>query len=410
MNLSTLCPLPWNHFSVNLDTSMRICCNTHNGGNINHPDGSPIRLYEIENLDQYYNSDHLKKIRTQMLSGQRPEHCLNCYTNEDLGGHSLRKIYLQRFFPDVEFRKQLIQTEEDGTIVPRVQYLDFSLSNKCNLKCVMCSPTASSILKSDFDSLSWEYDEQYFRFADTGWKDEARILRTFELCLPTIEEMLFTGGEPLVAPLHIRLLEKAVETGRAKSIVLRYHSNFTNIPSRLLDIWTEFRRVDLHASIEGVGELNDYIRFGSNFATVEKNIVTVADIKNVNIEIHTCFQIPTLFRLPELHKWVSGLHPRIPPLPYHIWVNHPDWLEAYNLRDDLKPIVIELVEESLGNLPQDHHQGFVTSQFAHLRSLLKRMESRPADPKKWHEFKHRVSELEQLRGNSLKRFCPELFH
>ncbi len=409
MNLTTLCPLAWNHFSVNLDTSMRICCNTHNGGNILHEDDSIIKLAELADLESYYNAVSFRNIRRQMLSGVRPEHCHNCFMNEDHGGRSLREIYLDRFLADPDFQKQLRETKEDGSISPHVTYLDFSLSNKCNLKCVMCGPSASSILRQDFEALGWGYDKNYYRNADEGWKDEAAILRTYELCLPTIKEMLFTGGEPLVAPLHIKLLERAVATGRAKHIVLRYHSNCTNIPDRLLEIWREFERIDMHASVEGVGELNDYIRFGSNFSTVEKNIIRVADIRNVVLEVHTCFQIPTILKLAEFHKWVYNLHPRIPQLPYHIWVNHPDWLEVYNLRDDLKIKARELIENSLANLKVEHHQHWVHDQVVHLRSLLNRMDSKKSDPGKWHEFKRKISELETLRGNSLKSHCPELF-
>lgn len=409
MNISTLCPLAWNHLSVNLDTSMRICCNTHNGGVIFNEEGGPIRLGEVSDLDSYYNAPYFRKIRQQMMNGERPGHCENCFVTEDLGGKSLRNIYLEHYLKDPGFRKQLMTTDADGTIIPRVSYLDFSLSNKCNLKCIMCSPSASTILRSDFEALNWEFDREYYRFADEGWKEEDKILRTFDLVLPSLAEMLFTGGEPLVAPLHLKLLERAVETGRAKHILLRYHSNCTNIPEKLLTIWKEFRQVDFHASVEGVGVVNDYVRYGSDFSVVESNILKVADLPNTNVEVHTCFQIPTLLRLPELHRWVAQLHPRIPKLPYHIWVNHPAWLEAYNLRDDLKSIVRKRVEESVDMIFKETPSQWVENQRGQVKSMLARMESRNSDPNQWHEFKRKISELESLRKNSLIKLCPELF-
>lgn len=388
---------------------MRICCNTHNGGNIPDKDGNPIRLAELKSLETYFNVDSFKNIRRQMMNGERPEHCHNCFMVEDHGGRSLREIYLDRFISDQDFQKQLKSTKPDGTIDPRVTYLDFSLSNKCNLKCVMCAPSASTILSQDFDALKWDYDKEYYRNAEDGWKDEEAILRSYEACLPTLQEMLFTGGEPLISQLHMRILEKAIASGRSKNILLRYHSNCTNIPQRLLEVWKEFKVVDLHASVEGVGEMNNYIRYGSDFKTVETNIRRIAELPNTNVEVHTCFQIPTLLNLPSLHRWVEQLHPRIPTLPYHIWVNHPDWLEAYNLREDLKKLVRKRLEESLEKVPAGTHTEWVVNQKAHVSSLLNRMDSRNSDPAKWHEFKHRISELESLRNNSLKSLCPELF-
>lgn len=397
---------------MNLDTTMRICCNTHNTGKILDNENKPILLKDVHSLEEYFNTDHYKKIRREMLSGSRPDLCKNCFEIEDNGGHSLRQVFLSRFYQETHFKSQLENTSEDGSIQPHVTYLDFALGNKCNLKCVMCNPTATTILKHDFDQMGWSYDKASVEKSEVRWSEEDIIMRSVLLCLPTVKEMLFTGGEPLLSNLHIRILRKIVEMGKDSEITLRYHSNMMYISDDLLKTWEGFKAVELHASIEGYGDLNDYIRYGSKFKTIESNIKRTADLANIHIEVHTCFQVPTVFGLPRLYEWLHDLHPRVPPLPYHIWVNYPDWFEISIMPENLKAFARQTLESSLAELvkkiPQTRMAQF-QGKVHQVRSLLNRMDAQPSNPNQWHEFKRRISDLQNLRKNDLSSLQPELF-
>jgi sulfatase maturation enzyme AslB (radical SAM superfamily) len=408
----TGCPLAWNHFSVSLDTSMRICCNTHNGGRILNEKMERIPLSSLTTLDDYYNNSFYKELRLKMLNGERHQHCLNCFSVEDNGGQSLRQIYLNKYASDEKFRLQLSQTRSDGGIEPQVTFMDFSLGNKCNLKCIMCNPHASSNLKNDFNQLGWSFDEIFYQNTEEGWIDEDELLQKIKLCLPTVSEMLFTGGEPLISNLHFKILNSIISLGKSKDIVLRYHSNFTFLPQRLLDIWTEFRSVELHASIDGVGELNDYIRFGSDFKTIEQNIIRAANLSNIHVEVHTCFEITSILGLPDLYAWLSELHPRISPMPYHIWVSQPQWLDVSHLPLEVKAIARKRIENSLEksiNIADESKVNWIQEKTNQVMALLNRMDINRQDENLWHEFKSRISSLESLRGNNLKKITPELF-
>ena len=77
----------------------------------------------------------------------------------------------------------------------------------------------------------------------------------------------------LIIDEHYKLLETYVKEGVAKNIKLDYNTNFTNI-QKFLDIWPNFREVDVGGSIDGYGELNDYIRAPVKVA-LEKTIETL---------------------------------------------------------------------------------------------------------------------------------------
>ena len=119
-----ICPLPWVHFSVNTDTSLRVCCNTDHGGHIRDESGEPLHLSDIDSLAEAVNRPSIKQLRQQMMSGERPDFCKSCYRIEDAGGTSVRQFYLRSF--GSELKAQLRETLDDGTAArrERFQYVD----------------------------------------------------------------------------------------------------------------------------------------------------------------------------------------------------------------------------------------------------------------------------------------------
>ena len=79
-----------------------------------------------------------------MLKGERPASCLKCFKEEDAGHRSKRQWETAKWINELGLDDILDGTGEDGTIPPRVRYIDLRLGSKCNLACVMCSPHDSS--------------------------------------------------------------------------------------------------------------------------------------------------------------------------------------------------------------------------------------------------------------------------
>jgi sulfatase maturation enzyme AslB (radical SAM superfamily) len=78
--------------------------------------------------------------------------------------------------------------------------------------------------------------------------------------IPTIERLYIVGGEPLLIDQHYEFLQKCIDAGRSKSIVIEYNTNITNIPERAWNIWKHFERIQIGMSVDAVGPINDYIR------------------------------------------------------------------------------------------------------------------------------------------------------
>jgi sulfatase maturation enzyme AslB (radical SAM superfamily) len=91
--------------------------------------------------------------------------------------------------------------------------------------------------------------------------------------LEHIEEMEFAGGEPLLDPLHFKLIS---QIPNPENVILKYSTNLTNLEFKngrnVLDIWRNFAGIRLTISIDGYRELNSMIRHGSDWNTLKQNI------------------------------------------------------------------------------------------------------------------------------------------
>jgi len=120
------------------------------------------------------------------------------------------------------------------------------------------------------------------RFAEPGgWFDQDSFL--FEEVLgdlANIEEIYFTGGEPFLIRRVEDIVDHLIESGHAEHITLEFSTNCTKADPLFLDKLSRFRRVNLFFSLDGVGEVYDYIRFPARWEKVRKNIDALMSLPN----------------------------------------------------------------------------------------------------------------------------------
>lgn len=411
-----ICPLPWLHFSVNTDTSIRVCCNTDHGGHIRDENNNPIYLSNLASVDQAFNGPFMKRFRLAMANGEKPTFCNNCYRVEDNGGVSLRNIYLKQY--EESFHHLLEATGEDGTATNEISFLDLSLSNHCNLKCRMCGPTSSYALRDDFESLKIHFSREHTQRAHLDWQDDSHLTMIFSKILPGLKEVLTTGGEPFLSRLHLKLLELAVQNGSSRNIVLRYHSNISVLPPRLLELWSEFKAIEIHISVEGYGDINDYIRFPLKWSVFRKNFESLIELKKrlpLWLEIHTCFQAYNILRLPEFLDFLINYRDSLPAMPYFISLGNPSYLSASVLPSVLKELAMEKIYRHLDrNISHyDEHFGQFNREkieilLSHFKSLNHSIETEIQRHISWKKFMDYTSSFDRLRNQSILELLPEM--
>tara|TARA_B100000900_G_scaffold416120_1_gene449244 strand:+ start:1679 stop:2995 length:1317 start_codon:yes stop_codon:yes gene_type:complete len=320
----TFCPLPWIHLATRPNGEVRVCCTANASGagilddlsdvktaGLVKKDGIAMNLRD-HTIEEVWNSEHMRRTRLQMLNGEIPSSCVKCFNEEAKGMGSKRLWESAEWKKRVDFDKLIASTKEDGSAPVSIPYFDLRLGNLCQLKCVMCSP---------HDSSSWikEWKLQYPKYkdkdliADQGWDDQydytwykkGSFIDSMKHQAFNIQELYFAGGEPLLIPEHYKILEFMVEEGYAKDCNLRYNSNGLELPDKLFKLWEHFKEVRFNFSIDAYGERNDYIRYPSKWADVEKNLRRLDENTRDNtvINVACAVQLLNAGYIDELAEW-----------------------------------------------------------------------------------------------------------
>jgi sulfatase maturation enzyme AslB (radical SAM superfamily) len=125
-----------------------------------------------------------------------------------------------------------------------------------------------------------------------------------------VELIYVNGGEPTLVEKHWRYLEELINRGLNKQITLWYNINMTNLPDKLIDLWKEFKKVQITASIDDLGNRNDYIRLGSNWDTIIKNLDKLQSYSWIETSICQTISWMNVYYVNEFNKFMQarGLH------------------------------------------------------------------------------------------------------
>jgi sulfatase maturation enzyme AslB (radical SAM superfamily) len=99
----------------------------------------------------------------------------------------------------------------------------------------------------------------------------SEIAQDLKDILPTVKRINFTGGEPLLIKDNIKILTELLHLGRIDCEIM-ITTNASVINPQWLSLLSQFQTVHWTISIDGVGPYAEYIRYGSVWAQIEKNI------------------------------------------------------------------------------------------------------------------------------------------
>lgn len=248
------CILPWVHVYVGPQGDVLPCCQGD-------------RLFPLGNINErsmksIMTSDSSNRLRADMLQGKRTKECANCWAQEDSGLASLRMMSNKRYSDHMN------KVNRQGVINDfRPAYLDIRLSNLCNFKCRMCDEYYSSAIAQE----SMKIYNKATPMLDRSLKKET-VKEVLDF-LPTVEKIYFAGGEPLLSPEHYDILDALITCGNT-NLEIKYNTNFSTLSFKdrsVLDIWKKFSDVTVSASLDAMGPVAEYVRFGTIWTEIEKN-------------------------------------------------------------------------------------------------------------------------------------------
>ena len=297
------CIYPWIHLHAYPTGEAYPCC-----GADRYP--GPVGNCRENTLEEIWNSDGMKNLRKDMLSESWNPYCTRCYEQEDSGFFSLRKSANKHNGHHIA---KVNDTNKDGSLDNfTMSYWDIRFSNLCNLSCRSCGYMFSSKWHSDQVKLQGPWGEKFVRevpVLNFAGRTETDIWEQLIPHLDYVEQIYFAGGEPLMMEEHYNILDELEKRGRF-DVRLVYNTNFTQTKLKdryVFDYWKKFKNVSVGASLDAMGPRAEYIRKGTNWATVEENRQRMLDTcPEVDFYISPTLSILNVEHLPDFHRaWVE---------------------------------------------------------------------------------------------------------
>ncbi len=122
--------------------------------------------------------------------------------------------------------------------------------------------------------------------------------------IPNLKQVYFAGGEPLMIREHKTFIEEIIRQSYQDKILLRYNSNGILVDEDLIELWSKFKKVKFAVSMDACFQRDEYIRFPTDWATVEKNLHMLDNTPdNIQTSLATAIQIFNVKHLPDFMKW-----------------------------------------------------------------------------------------------------------
>lgn len=308
------CIIPWSGIEARTDSKACVCC-------VMQEPFDGINLAK-DSITDAWNSDHLKEIRESFMKGEQRKSCSNCWHEEKSGIASKRQMELFRYHDKIQ---DILSSHEYPL------YLDLKLGNICNSKCRICDSFASS--KWAQEQLDHGYHAPKKHLENGRWpRANENFWNDLENHVHNLSNIEFFGGEPLMIKEHERVLRKCVELGVAKDITISYNTNGTIWKPELIDVWKEFKHVQLLFSIDGIGKRFEYLRHPAKWAEVEQNIHRYKE--HVHVGIFCTVSAFNVWYIPEVCDWAETC---VPDVELHFnKVFAPDYYSTKCLPESVK--------------------------------------------------------------------------
>jgi hypothetical protein len=276
----TLCMAPWTHTYLSPQMERRLCCSSRESSenfkqyiDTIDPAGHNDSL-NLRTLDEHWNSEYMRSVRLKLLAGEEIPQCAVC--NDKLLNEQVYRQHFNWYYKD-KLDQVFESTDETGATTMKVESFDYRFSNLCNFSCRMCGDMLSS---------SWETENKkhgkgdYENYRIWGRKDikaqllkfhDQEIVKEFTEAVEDkrVTEFYWCGGEPLMWKIHWTAMKRVIELGYSHKVLARYNSNMSKIDfygmNLFDDILAHYPKWQICASIDGTGEVGEYIRTGLKY-------------------------------------------------------------------------------------------------------------------------------------------------
>lgn len=246
---------------------------------------------------------------------------------------------------------------------------------------------------------------------ENNWVKRQPLAWLIGQCLPSVERLHFAGGEPLIMPEMIDVLQQCIHAGRAREIELSYNTNLTVLPEKVTALWPHFRRVSLLCSVDGYGRLNDYIRRPSHWSDIDRNLRLVDrhfDKWNIRwAALSAVVQIYNVLAIRELFAYMrKARFTHILPIPQLVPLFEPRYLSIQGLPAPAKGVARKGLQAEIKRA-EEWHRKDLSALIGSARSTIDFMDAADTTAN-LPDFFSFCEATDRVFGDSWREAAPEL--
>lgn len=287
--MKPFCIAPFFHSHIDVDGSNKLCCISKNEL-VEEKFQSDLNLPS----DEFWHSDYMNDRRRKMLDNSPPPECELCIRSNRNDNY---KDHFERLYKDHVLNEKSFVPVDIDIRVP-----------VCNFKCRICGPHFSTAISSLYKQNRKLLEDEGVFVPTENRELRLRTLEAFEKFIDSgkLEKVYFAGGEPTAAPDHIKFLKKL--KAKNPDVLIGYNTNLSmknDFMIEWIDVLRDFNSVSIQCSLDGVGELGEYLREGLQFSQFSENIDNLKQIsgKNISVSLDVTLTSIGLFDLISLSEY-----------------------------------------------------------------------------------------------------------
>lgn len=250
-----------------------------------------------------FDHAYLESTRQSWHLAPRKE-CYQCWETEKHGHPSNRQRYIS-----------WLKNSSKDPLTKELLRLEVSVGPVCNAKCITCNSTSSSTWAAEDYNFGIR-PHKYTQPPDSG-PDQIDNIDVSKL-----EQLYFTGGEPLLSPRIAELLSHIERNGNIGELQLEFNTNGSILPSDdLVDSWKKCKSVEIYFSLDAVGRAFEYIRNPLTWHKVEQNVRFIKSLgPNIHVKISPTVGVHNIDAFEDIYQWFTTLE-----LPKNALCIHRCW-------------------------------------------------------------------------------------
>mgnify|MGYP001085924722 CR=1 FL=1 len=338
-----------------------------------------------------------------------PDACVGCAKKEH-SGRSRRMFFWDKLDWDVRVRSKNLHTFG----MPDIRYLDFTVSNKCNLACIHCNPFVSTGWTKDGKKLNREKPE-YWQESPVGFHGAEPSFMDNLFANPeyfrNLQWVALRGGEPLYDERCLEILQWFVDAGLSHNIMLDISTNATVFDDDFRILFAQFKHVELMVSVEATDELYSVIRGGEHtWQDLNHNIEKFYEIENLEMVFAVTVMISNVFDLPNVWEWFNKYHATRASISMSNVVVNPSYLNIANMPANLKQRALESIQHipSEAWWPEGSYHSEEFEYQTGIDDIRKGLSVTEHDQQQWKYFLQYTRDLDKMRNTDTFKLIPEI--